>query len=93
MPDEIDLTEEDEAALNRVWDNIHANRENLSQREFMLRLIKLLGQNEGLVVRAYADAESRGAVRRKSNKNNMSAEEYAKALWKDGEKEGWLNRQ
>lgn len=41
-------------------------------------------------IRAYAQAEERGEVRRKSNVNNTSALDYANNLFNDGKRKGWI---
>ena len=62
----------------------------MTQRDFMRDLVRRLGRNEEAVVRAYAQAEVRGEVRRESNEHGWDAETYARALWRDGVKKGWL---
>lgn len=61
-----------------------------SQRDVMSRIFIASGRDPERAVREYAAAERRGEVRRKSNKNSVSAEDYARALLADGEKKGWL---
>ena len=63
----------------------------MSQRDVMRRLWKLHRGNEAKVVAAYAKAERDGEIPRKSNTNDVSAEDYAVALLKDGLKKGWLD--
>jgi hypothetical protein len=46
--------------------------------------------NEGAMIRAYALAESRGEVPRKSNKHDLPPEEYARRLLEDARKKGWI---
>lgn len=60
------------------------------QVDYMRMLIKDLGRNRGAVCASYARAERDGIVPRKSNKNDTSPEDYAIALWKDGERKGWF---
>ena len=60
-----------------------------SQRDYMRGLVRRFGVNEERVVREYAAAEERGEVERKSNSHRISAEQYARALWKDAVKKGW----
>jgi DNA-binding transcriptional MocR family regulator len=60
------------------------------QRALMRSLAKLHQGNHGAVVRAYARAESKGLVRRKSNAHGLSALQYASALLRDGLRKGWL---
>lgn len=61
-----------------------------SQRDVMIRIFVASGRDPERAVREYAAAERRGDVRRKSNKNGVSAEDYARALLADGQKKGWL---
>jgi len=61
-----------------------------TQREKMRELFRTLGGAEDLVIRAYANAEARGEVRRKSNEHGLDAETYAQALYKDGINKGWI---
>lgn len=60
------------------------------QREVMRRLYQVHRGNEEQVVRAYVTAEHRGDVQRASNVNGMDAESYARALFDDGRRKGWL---
>jgi len=56
----------------------------------MRELVSRFGMDEDRVVREYADAERRGEVLRKSNDYHTSPEFYARALWNDGMRKGWL---
>lgn len=56
----------------------------------MIRLKREIGNDETRVCEAYAVAERRGEVRRKRNENGVSPEKYARLLWYDGIKRGWL---
>ena len=56
----------------------------------MRELVGKHRNDELRIFQEYADAERRGIVRRKSNKYNMTAEEYARRLYNDGVKKGWL---
>jgi hypothetical protein len=62
----------------------------MTQRECMKVLYKQQKGKEALIVKAYAEAERKGDVARKSNKYNLSAESYARALLKDGIRKGWI---
>jgi hypothetical protein len=61
-----------------------------SQRDFMKRLVRQFGRNEEIVVAEYARAEEKGLVLREKNTWNISALAYARALWRDGVRRGWL---
>jgi hypothetical protein len=56
----------------------------------MRELVRKLGEISDLVVRAYAEAERLGRVKRSSNRHNLTPEEYAQALWRDGQRKGWI---
>lgn len=62
-----------------------------SQRDYMRELVSRFGADEESIVREYANAERRGEVERKSNSYHLTAEEYARALWKDAVKKGWIS--
>jgi hypothetical protein len=62
----------------------------ISQRNMMRDLFKRYGGVEDSVIKAYAAAERRGEVERKNNRSGYGAEQYARALWADGLKNGWL---
>lgn len=61
-----------------------------SQRDMMRDLYKRSKGDPGRVIREYAVAEQKRLVRRKANKSGLSPEEYARALFADGMKKGWL---
>lgn len=56
----------------------------------MRALVARFGPVEERIVREYAAAEERGEVVRKSNSHGLSAEQYARALWNDAVKKGWI---
>jgi hypothetical protein len=60
-----------------------------SQRDMMRELARRLGTREAIIA-AYADAERAGSVQRMSNDYNLNPEEYARRLYADGVKKGWL---
>jgi hypothetical protein len=60
------------------------------QRAFMRNLVKSFGRDQYQVCAAYAEAERDGLVGRIKNTSGKTPEEYALALWRDGEKKGWL---
>lgn len=62
-----------------------------SQRDYMRELVRRFGPNEERVVREYAAAEERGEVERRSNSHRITAEQYARALWNDAVKKGWIS--
>jgi len=63
----------------------------ISRRDYMRELVRRLGPDEARVVRAYATAEECGEVERRRNSNGIAAEQYARALWSDAIKKGWIN--
>lgn len=50
-----------------------------------------LGATTMKFVRLYAEAERDGQVRRIKNASGKTPEEYALALWRDGDIKGWLS--
>jgi hypothetical protein len=61
-----------------------------SQRDIMRELHRKHGGREDQVVRAYAEAERHGLAPRASNVHGLDAKSYARALFNDGVKKGWL---
>lgn len=55
-----------------------------SQREYMRKMVRELGLDRAIVCAAYVKAEREGLVRHKSNRNGVTPEKYALALWYDG---------
>jgi hypothetical protein len=64
----------------------------MSQRGMMRKLVRDFGEDEEMVVGAYAEAELQGRVNRSSNLHDLTPEEYARALWRDGQRKGWIVR-
>lgn len=62
-----------------------------SQRDMMRDLMKRIGRDPEGVIAAYAAAERAGHVQRGRNGLGLSAEEYARRVWADGVKKGWLD--
>ncbi len=63
-----------------------------TQRDHMRQLYKDFAGDEKKIVNAYAAAESTNVVVRISNKYKITAIDYAKALYKDGIRKGWIYR-
>jgi hypothetical protein len=63
-----------------------------SQREVMRELHHRFNGHGERAIAAYAAAERRGDVRRASNKKGMTSESYARSLYGDGMRKGWLSR-
>ena len=61
-----------------------------SQRELMRRLYREHRGHAEKTIRAFAEAERRGEVRRASNVYNLDALSYARLLFADGRRRGWL---
>lgn len=64
-----------------------------SQRALMRELMARYGGDMELVIQEYAAAERRGEVERKQNASGLTPEGYARALYADGVKKGWLREQ
>ena len=62
----------------------------MKQRNMMRTLYRDLGDNEPALVNAYAKAERDRIVTRKGNTSNLSAEQYARALYNDGIEKEWI---
>lgn len=62
----------------------------MTQRDFMRSLYRKYRGNETLIMNAYASGEREGVVQRRSNRYGLTAEEYAKALHRDGIQKGWI---
>jgi hypothetical protein len=61
-----------------------------SQRQMMRELHRRYGDDAERIIREYAAAERRGEVPRRSDSHGLTAEQYARALWSDGMRKGWL---
>lgn len=61
-----------------------------SQRDVMRAIYVKCGRDDEQAVREYAAAERRGEVHRSSNRYELSAEKYARALLADGKRKSWL---
>ena len=62
----------------------------MKQRDLMRKLNHELGDKESALVRGYAEAEHKGIIMRRSNAFDLSAEQYGKALYRDGIRKGWI---
>jgi hypothetical protein len=64
----------------------------MKQRDMMRKLLLQYGYDERAVCAAYAQAEQRGMVDRKSNRSGFNPDGYAMAVWRDGHKQGnpWI---
>ena len=62
----------------------------MNQRDKMRELFQRYGDNESILIQKYAEAEQRGEVKRKSDQNNVSPEEYAVRLLADARRKGWI---
>jgi hypothetical protein len=61
-----------------------------TQRDTMRALYRKYGGDRENTVAEYAAAERRGDIRRKRNASGLASIEYARRLFADGEKKGWL---
>ena len=62
----------------------------MNQRDMMRALYRRFGDDEERLVAEYAAAEIRGDVARTSNTRGYSAKQYARALYQDGNRKGWI---
>ncbi len=63
----------------------------MKQNDFMT-FLHFLSEDDAFTIEAYANAESRGIIDRKSNLYDLSPKEYARRLLTDGKDKGWLER-
>ena len=63
-----------------------------TQREYMLEMFHQHGGDKDACCKDYAAAEEAGIVKRKNNSSRLTSEKYAIALWRDGERRGWLRK-
>jgi hypothetical protein len=64
--------------------------EVVKQVDLKRELVAKHGRDPELVCRFYAQAEKDGIVQRKSNKHLISSDDYARRLYRDGARRGWL---
>lgn len=62
----------------------------MTQRDYMRQLYRQLNGSAELVVQAYAIAEKKGEVDRGSNAYDLDALDYARRLYNDGIRKGWI---
>ena len=62
----------------------------ISQRDMMRQLYRDSKGDERRTIAAYVRAERDREVQRRSNNSQLSAEQYAQALLRDGKRKGWL---
>lgn len=60
------------------------------QRDKMRQIYRLHHGDMEQCVTDYAAAERRGEVARNSNEHGLNAAEYARALFNDGVRKGWI---
>src|SRR3954467_1358174 len=70
----------------------HSEMVPKSQRQMMRELCSRYAGDAEQIIRAYAEAEKRGDVVRRRDAHVLTAEQYAKALWSDGVRKGWLGQ-
>jgi hypothetical protein len=63
----------------------------MKQRDKMRELFRLHRGDKDRVVLAYAKAEERGEVPRKSDLRGLTPHDYAARLFADGIKKGWID--
>lgn len=85
-------TSSSEAARSQAPTDRRGGRVRIpTQRAVMRELFAKFGGDAERVIREYAAAERRGEVPRKRNTYGLTPEGYARALFADGEKKGWLS--
>lgn len=57
----------------------------------MRELARRYGADEEPIVREYARAERDGEVGGGSNTHGLTPEQYARALWRDAVRRGWID--
>jgi hypothetical protein len=62
----------------------------MNQRDLMRALYRRFGDDEERLVEEYAAAEVRGDVPRASNARGYTPKQYARALYQDGQRKGWI---
>jgi hypothetical protein len=62
----------------------------MTQRDFMKMLYQRHNGNRERVIQEYAAAEEAGLVIRQHNAHGLSPTQYARALFRDGLRRGWL---
>jgi hypothetical protein len=87
----LDLTGESNYNLTGTLPTTIANLMAIGQRDKMRQLYARFSGNKSKCVKAYAEAEMRGEVRRDSNEYNISAERYAFRLFDEGILRNWLD--
>jgi len=61
------------------------------QRDLMRELFGRFAGDEARTVAGYAASERRGEVERRSNVRGIDPDEYARRLFADGRRRGWLS--
>ncbi len=61
----------------------------MKQRDKMRELIERHGRDHQAIISAYAAAEKRGEVDRKSNSHSIDSLAYAAALYRDAMRKKW----
>ena len=64
----------------------------MTQRAKMKELHQRSSGDDEATIRAYAKAEEGGKVERKRNSHNWDSTRYARALLRDGKRNGWLQK-
>jgi hypothetical protein len=90
-PDGLDTPDPDLEALTRErYIPDRSEGSVASQRDKMRELYRQCAGDEEKTITAYASAEERGEVNRRSNDYALNPEEYARRLLADGLRKGWL---
>lgn len=83
--------QEEKNSLNKLNTNTTIEQ-NMKQRDLMRCLYKEYGDNSDIIFIEYSKAERRGLVLRNKNALDLTSEQYAKALYCDGKRKGWIKK-
>jgi hypothetical protein len=87
------LTDLHDKLSNKEMGKVHQSfRLSTEQRRMMQALYQSNKEKEWRAAPFYAVAEKLGLVERESNQYNISSEEYAEALFQDGNHKGWIRK-
>ena len=65
---------------------------HIKQRDYMRQLFQKFNKDSSKIINAYAAGEKAGIVERKNNSHNLTSYEYAKKLFSEGSRRGWIKK-